>query len=84
MTNEEVRQLLLAQLGADHVAVDGDGSHYGILVVSERFAGLTPVKKQQLVYSVLNDKITDGSMHAVKMQTLTPAEWASRQSQMAG
>ncbi len=46
-----------------------------LTIVSEAFAGLSPVKKQQLVYQCLNPLIADGTLHAVNMKTLTPEEW---------
>jgi acid stress-induced BolA-like protein IbaG/YrbA len=44
------------------------------------FEGLRPVKKQQLVYAALSDRIADGSIHAVNIRTFTPAEWQARAS----
>jgi len=76
MAPEEVKKLLAAGLDAEKIQVDGDdGRHFDILVVSRAFEGLRPLKKQQLVYAVLHEKIADGSIHAVNMRTLTPAEF---------
>lgn len=60
--------------------VQGEGSHYDIAAIGTVFAGLRPVKKQQLVYAALNDHIADGSIHAVNIRTFTPAEWQARGS----
>jgi len=72
---EEVKGLLESGLEKCEVSVDGDGSHFDLLVVGEMFAGLRPVKRQQLVYAVLREQIADGSIHAVNMRTFTPDEW---------
>lgn len=72
---DEIRQMLLGALAAERVEVAGDGRHFDLLVVSAAFEGLRPVKRQQLVYGVLHDKITEGVLHAVNMKTLTPAEY---------
>jgi acid stress-induced BolA-like protein IbaG/YrbA len=72
---EQVKSLLQQAINAEEVQVQGDGSHFDVLVVSSEFEGLSPVKKQQLVYQVLNEHIASGSIHAVNMKTLTPAEW---------
>ena len=78
MAPEEVRKLLAAGIDAEKIQVDGeDGRHFDVLIVSKVFEGLRPVKKQQLVYALLNDKIADGSLHAINMRTLTPAEYQS-------
>lgn len=73
--NSWIEQVLTDALTAERVLVGGDGRHFEITVVSQCFEGLRPVKKQQMVYAVLNEKIADGTIHAVMMQTLTPAEW---------
>lgn len=78
MSPDEIKQILAAGMEAEHIEVSGDGSHFNLLIVSHAFEGLRPVKKQQLVYALLNEKITDGSLHAVNMMTLTPAEYAAR------
>jgi acid stress-induced BolA-like protein IbaG/YrbA len=36
---------------------------------------MSRVKKQQFVYAPLNDKIADGSMHAVSIKTFTEEQW---------
>lgn len=73
-----IEQVLKDALSAEQVLVGGDGRHFEITVVSAQFEGQRPVKKQQMVYAVLNEKIADGTIHAVMMQTLTPAEWQAR------
>ena len=73
-----IEQELKEALSAEQVLVGGDGRHYEITVVSAQFEGQRPVKKQQMVYAALNEKIADGTIHAVMMQTLTPAEWQAR------
>jgi acid stress-induced BolA-like protein IbaG/YrbA len=72
---EDVKGLLETGLENCEVSVDGDGSHFNLLVVGEVFAGLRPVKRQQLVYAVLSEQIADGSIHAVNMRTFTADEW---------
>ena len=74
MDATEVKALLQAHLPECEFRVEGEGSHYDIEAVGEVFAGLRPVKKQQLVYAALSDHIADGSIHAVNIRTFTPAE----------
>ena len=78
MEFEEIKSILEPHFENSHIEVSGDGSHFDLLIVSDAFEGLMPVKKQQLVYSVINDKIADGSMHAVNMKLFTQAQWASK------
>ena len=75
MDPEQVKQLIQAGLPDCEVHVSGDGSHFDATVIGEVFAGLSPVKKQQLVYATLNERITSGELHALSIKTYTPTEW---------
>ena len=70
-----VESLVKAQLENCEVRVEGAGSNYDITVIGDLFAGLRPVKKQQLVYSALRESIAAGAIHAVNIRTFTPDEW---------
>ena len=80
MQPQEVKVLLETGLENCEIEVTGEGSHFDILAIGELFADLRSVKKQQLVYAVLNEQIADGSIHAVNIRTFTPAEWQSKAS----
>ncbi|MFN7953888.1 MAG: BolA family protein [bacterium] len=53
------------------------GGHYDIVVVSERFTGMSAIERQRLVYSILAEEM-GSQIHALAMRTLTPAEWSAR------
>lgn len=74
MTPEEVEQLLAGFFQDAVITVQGEGRNFNITLVSNVFAGLRPVQRQQKVYAALNDKIAEGAIHAVNMVTLTPDE----------
>ena len=73
MNATHAQGLIAAALEGEVQVTGGDG-RYEVLVVSEAFEGLNRVKRQQRVYAVLNDAIADGSIHAVTIRALTPAE----------
>ena len=75
MHADDIKALLLQGLENCQITVTGEGNHFDILAVGEVFAGLRPVKKQQMVYAVLGPQIADGTIHAVNIRTYTPAEW---------
>lgn len=79
MQAEEIKALLMAGLANCDVDVSGEGNHFDITVVGDVFEGLNAVKKQQLVYAVINEHIASGTIHAVNMKTLTRAEALSAQ-----
>jgi acid stress-induced BolA-like protein IbaG/YrbA len=65
-------------LECTHVEVHGDdGAHFEALIVSPAFAGLNRVRRHQMVYAALGDRMRE-EIHALSMQTLSPDEWASR------
>jgi len=78
METDEVKALLEGQLEGCEIQVEGGGSSFQIVVIGALFEGLNAVKKQQSVYAALNDKISDGTIHAITIKTFTPAEWAAR------
>jgi acid stress-induced BolA-like protein IbaG/YrbA len=75
MTNEEIATLLKTELTLDDVKVKSEGSHFQIIAVDNRFADMTRVKKQQLIYGPLSEKIADGTMHAITIKTFTTEQW---------
>ena len=73
MTADELRERIEQALPGARVEVSGDGDHFEATVVSERFEGMTPVKRHQAVYAALGDAFS-GAIHALSLRTLTPAE----------
>ncbi|MGD8174616.1 BolA family protein [Marinimicrobium sp. ARAG 43.8] len=80
MQPDQIKQLVEAHVPDSHVQVGIDGSHINLLVVSPAFVGMSPVKKQQMVYAALSESIAQGTIHAVHMKTLTPEEWQQQQA----
>lgn len=78
MTPEQIKTALQANIEDCQVEVNVDGSHVHLEVVSAAFEGLNAVKKQQLVYSALNEAIASGAIHAVHMKTYTPQQWSAK------
>ena len=63
-----------SHLHAGHAGAKSGGGHFRAVIVSEQFAGLSRVKAQQLVYGVMGTWMGK-EIHALSMQTMTPAEW---------
>jgi len=85
--SEQIEQRLVERLGAVHVEVEDEshlhtghgasGGHYRAVVVSERFAGLSRVAAQRVVYEALGDWM-DGPIHAFAVRTFTLEQWRAR------
>ena len=71
---DDIRRAIEGGLACERVEVAGDGEHFQALIVSTAFEGLNRVKRHQLVYAALGDRMRQ-EIHALSMQTLTPAEW---------
>ncbi len=71
----KIQTLIESALQPDHLEVTGDGSHFQVVVVSEQFAGLRAVQRQQKIYALVSDQIADGSIHALTIKTYTTEDW---------
>jgi acid stress-induced BolA-like protein IbaG/YrbA len=76
-TPDQVSQLIAAGLPCSHLDVKGDGHHFFATIVSPAFEGLSRVRRHQRVYGVLGERMRE-EIHALSMQTLTPAEFGAR------
>ena len=75
---EEVRRRLDDAFAGAEVEVAAEGNRCQVRVVSDAFADMSRVKRQQAVYAAISDLIADGTIHAVTIQTYTPAESVDR------
>jgi BolA protein len=57
-----------------HPGAAGGGGHFEVFVVSDRFAGLSRVAAQRLVYQVLGELMAT-DIHALSIRTATPDQW---------
>lgn len=74
MEPQEILQILNTEAPDIQWQVNGDGYQYQVDAVGECFEGLNAVKRQQLVYALLNPMILDGRLHAVTIRAFTPSE----------
>jgi stress-induced morphogen len=72
----QMQRLLTDKLSAQVVKVDdvsgGCGSFYTVVVVSQKFEGLSTIKQHRAVTEVLEAEI--GKMHGLTIKTMTPAQ----------
>lgn len=75
MTPQEIKALIEAGIDDCEAIVKGDdGVHFEAVVVSDAFEGLSLVKKHQLVYRTLGDRM-QAEIHALSIKPYTKAEW---------
>ena len=76
-TPEQVHRYIADGLPCTHLEVQGDGSHFVALIVSDAFEGKRLIARHQLVYAALGERMK-AEIHALSMRTLTPAEHETR------
>lgn len=60
---------------ASHVghASAGGGGHFNVMIVSQKFAGLNPIKRHRMVYDAVAD-IMNTEIHALSIKAYAPDE----------
>ena len=74
MNEDEIRRILSNGLVDCEVELQIEGNKVMARMVGDVFEGLSRVKRQQLVYNLLDDKISSGEIHALSMSCLTRPE----------
>jgi acid stress-induced BolA-like protein IbaG/YrbA len=79
MDTETITSLIRDALPEADIDVrSDDGVHFAALVVARDFEGLSRIRRHQLVYGALGERM-GGEIHALALRTLTPEE-ASQQA----
>jgi len=71
----EIEKLINSALELDELHVTFDGSQCKVIAVSDMFADLSRVKRQQVVYAPLAQAISENKIHAVTIKTFTKEQW---------
>ena len=74
MNPEIIKSMIEKGMNTSYVHVEGDGTHFNAIIVSDEFEGKLPVERHKLVYNVLG-KAMNEQIHALSMKTLTPSQW---------
>lgn len=68
-----------SHLHAGHVGANPEGeSHFQLVIVSDKFEGVSRVQRQRMVYDILSEEMS-GRVHALAMKTLTLKEYETAQ-----
>ena len=71
--------LVEKQIEGAKATVTSEGSKFEAVVVSDAFADLNTVKRHKMVYSVLEEHIKSGAIHALTIKAHTQAEFDAKQ-----
>jgi len=74
LNSNQIRELLSEAMPDCKVVIEGSDGKYLVTAIGDVFQGLTAVKRQQIVYQILNEHIVSGVIHAVTMRLMTAEE----------
>lgn len=77
MQIEEIKNLIEQGIPDAVVEINGDGTHFDAVIVSDLFAGKNQVQQHQLVYRALGEHMGT-AIHALSMQTYTLKQWEQK------
>lgn len=60
---------------ATEIHVQGENSHFGVIVVSDTLAVLSRVKQQQAVYAPLRELFSSNIIHALTIKVFSTEQW---------
>lgn len=72
---QQIYDWIAQALPCVYLRVDGDGHHFEAVIVSQEFAALSRVARQQKVNAILKARFDSGELHALSMKTYAPDEW---------
>ena len=74
METQRIREMIERGISTSFVEVEGDGTHFQAVVVSEQFRGKPPIERHKLVYAALGDAM-ESEIHAISIKTYTDDQW---------
>ena len=78
----EIKRLIDEGMPCEFVEIAGDdGVHFTGIVVSGTFEGMSRVRQHQAVYATLG-ALMGHEIHALQLQTYTPAQWAQARQEL--
>ena len=76
MEPKEIQTMIENGMSGAEVSVEGDGTHFEAVIISQDFDGKTLLERHQLVYEVLGEAMKE-RIHALSLKTYTPEQWSN-------
>ena len=74
MNIESIEDELRSAFPDAEVAVLSEGNLLKLNIKAEQFKTMSKVKRQQMIYAVINHRIKTGEVHAVNISATSPSE----------
>ncbi|MFW5983935.1 MAG: BolA family protein [Halobacteria archaeon] len=73
LIHDEISDAEVEVIEEEHDDERSDGAHFGLVIVSDDFEGMSRVDRHRAVYDALGDAM-GGDIHAVEIRAQTPEE----------
>ncbi|MER3445547.1 MAG: BolA family transcriptional regulator [Candidatus Dadabacteria bacterium] len=73
MDPKRIKSIIESAILDSIVDVEGDGTHFQVVVVSSEFVGKGLLEQHQIVYKALGGFMNN--IHALSLRTYTPEQW---------
>ena len=74
MNIESIEYELRSTFPNAEIAVFSEGNLLKLNIKDEQFKNISNVKRQQMIYAVINHRIKTGEVHAVNISATSPSE----------
>ena len=74
MSPSDIEDLLTIELTGCKINIEGGDGKFNLSIIGDVFEGLNAVKRQKMIYKILNAQIQSGAIHAVTMHLQTVTE----------
>ena len=74
MDIESIQKELRSAFPNSEVVVFSEGNLLKLNIEAEEFKNISKVKRQQMIYAVINHRIKTGEVHAVNITATSPSE----------
>ena len=77
MQKEDIKKRLIEKFPNSFVEVEDmtmNNNHFSLLVISEKFHGLSLIDRHKMIYNIFSDELTN-DIHALQIKTYTKNEW---------
>ena len=74
---EPIHLEVINESSQHHVPFDAE-THFKVIIASDKFKGLSLVKRHQAIYALIQDEM-DRGLHALSLHVFSAEEWAKKQ-----
>ena len=77
MQKEDIKKRLIEKFPNSFVEAEDmtmNNNHFSLLVISEKFHGLSLIDRHKMIYNIFNKELTN-EIHALQIKTYTKNEW---------